>query len=292
KLRSSRENLSFHLQRVRESAEALSGYQLLEQSPRPVFRGRYRRADYFVEKHVLLSEPSLAIPFLLMVPDERGKHPALIYLHPAGKAVEAKIKGEIEWFVHQGLAVFAPDLSGVGETGSAGDAEAFLGVHIKRSVVGVRAAEIVGAVRYLKTRSDIDATHLTALARAGLGIPLLHAAIFDGSIKKVALIDTLASYESVVMSRFYNVPATDLVSGALTAYDLTDLAARIAPRPLLMVNLRDQLSTRMNSESISSQFSVVRSAYSQQAKSSALTIKDWDSSQSMEEVFSAWLKQE
>jgi len=292
KLRSSRRDLSAHLQRVRNNAEAISGYQLLEQSPRTIFRGRYRRADYFVEKQVLLSERSLAIPFLLMVPDGAGKHPALIYLHPAGKAVEAKIKGEMEWFVHQGLAVFAPDLSGVGETGSAGDAEAFLGVQTKRTVVGVRAAEIVGAVRYLKSRSDIDATHLTALARAGLGIPLLHAAVFDSSIRKVALIDTLASYESVVMSRFYNVPATDLVSGALTAYDLTDLAACVAPRPLLMLNLRDQLLTRVNSESIGSQLNIVRSAYSQQARSSALTIRHWEPSQSMEEVFSDWLKQE
>jgi dienelactone hydrolase len=292
KLRSSRGDLPTHLQRVRNTAEAISGYQLPEQSPRTIFRGRYRRSDYFVEKQVLLSERSLAIPFLLMVPDGAGKHPALIYLHPAGKAVEAKIKGEIEWFVHQGLAVFAPDLSGVGETGSAGDAEAFLGVQTKRTVVGVRAAEIVGAARYLNTRSDIDATHLMALARAGLGIPLLHAAVFDASIRKVALIDTLASYESVVMSRFYNVPATDLVSGALTAYDLTDLAACIAPRPLLMVNLRDQLLTRVNSESIGAQLNIVHSAYSQQARSSALTIRDWEPSQSMEEVFSDWLKQE
>jgi dienelactone hydrolase len=291
KLESSRKDLSAHLQRVRKAAEEISGYQLPKGSPHTVFRGRYQRKGYSVEKQVLLGEDSLPVPFLLMVPDGTGKHPSLIYLHPAGKTVEARVEGEIEWFVNQGFVILAPDLSGVGETGSVSDLEAFLGVQAKRTVVGVRAAEIVRAVRYLKTRSDVDVNHIAALARSGLNIPLLHAAVFDGSIQKIALVDPLVSYKSVAMNRFYNIPAADLVANALTAYDLPDLAACVAPRPLMLVNVRDQLLTRAKAELIGSQLNVVRAAYSEATAPSHLTIEDWESSQSMEEVFSAWLKE-
>ena len=155
----------------------------------------------------------------------------------------------------------------------------------------MRAAEIVRAVRYLNTRSDIDVNHIAALAKGGLTIPLLHATALDSSIRKIALIDPLVSYESVVMNRFYNVPSADLVANALTAYDLPDLAACVAPRPMMMVNVRDQLLTRASAELIHSQLNIVRAAYSAAQAPSSFTVKDWGPSQSMEEVFSDWLKE-
>ena len=289
KLQSSRKELSAHLQRVRTAAAEISGYRNPEKSPPTVFRGRYQREGYSIEKHVLLGEGSLPAPFLLLVPNQSTKHPGLIYLHPTGKSVEAKIKGEMEWFVNRGFAVLAPDLPGVGETGTVDDSVAFLGVQTKQSVVGLRATEIVRAVRYLKSRTDIDPDRIAAVARAGLNVPLLHAAAFESSIQKIALIDPLISYESVVMNRFYNVPSADIVSNALTAYDLPDLAACIAPRRMMMVNVRDQLLTRAPVDVVNTQLAIVRAAYA--AAPSSLTIKDWESSQSMEAVFSGWLKE-
>jgi dienelactone hydrolase len=291
KLESSRQSLPAHLQRVRKEAAEISGYQVHDEATESIFRGRYQRNGYSVEKHVLLDEGNFPVPFLLGVPDEATPHPALVYLHPAGKAVEARVKGEIEWFVERGMIVLAPDLAGVGETGTADDSAAFLGIQTKRSVVGIRAAEIVRAVRYLKTRRDVDANHVIALGRAGLTVPLLHAAAFETSIRKVILLDPLVSYEAVVSNRFYNVPSADMVSNALTAYDLPDLAAAIAPRPLMLINVRDQLLTRASAELIDAQLRVVRAAYTASGASSSLVIKEWAPSQSLEEVFSTWFKE-
>ena len=291
RLESSRKDLSAHLQKVRKAATEISGYRPPERSPEVIFRGRYQRKGYSVEKQVLLGEDSFPVPFLLMAPNRTGKHPALIYLHPAGKSIEARIEKEIEWFVNRGFVVLAPDLPGIGETGSVNDLEAFLGVQTRRSVVGMRSADIVRTVRYLHTRSDIDVNHIAALAKGGLNIPLLHATALDSSIRKIALIDPLVSYESVVMNRFYNVPSADLVANALTAYDLPDLAACVAPRPMMMVNVRDQLLTRASAELIHSQLNVVRAAYSAAEAPLSFTVKDWGPSQSMEEVFSNWLKE-
>jgi len=290
KLESSRQDLDTHLQKVKRQAALLSDYQPPRDSPEIVFRGRYRRKEYFVEKHILVAEGGLTVPFLVMVPEGATRQSALVYLHPAGKAVEARNNGEMEWFVERRFIVLAPDLSGVGEAGSVDDTVAFLGVLTGRSVVGIRSAEIAEIISYLKTRKDVDADSIGAVARAGLCIPLLHAAAFENSIRKVTLIEALISYEAVVSHRFYNLPSADIVSKALTAYDLPDLAACIAPRPLQLVNVRDQLQTRAPADLVTAQLGFVSTAYSAAGAPSSLIVREWDPPQSMEELFSSWLK--
>ena len=55
------------------------------------------------------------------------------------------------------------------------------------------------------------------------------------------MIDAPLSYTSIVLNRFYSVPFDCAVAGALTACDLPDLAACLAPRRLLYVSPVDQL---------------------------------------------------
>ena len=81
-------------------------------------------------------------------------------------------------------------------------------------------------------------------------VPLLHAAAFNDSIERIALIEPLLSFESVVMNRFYNTDFADTVANALSAYDLPDLAAALAPRPLLMAGIQDQLGAAAGREQI------------------------------------------
>ena len=89
-------------------------------------------------------------------------------------------------------------------------------------------------------------------------IPLLHAAAFNDSIGRIALIEPLVSFESVVMNRFYNTDFPDTVANALTAYDLPDLAAALAPRPLLVVGPQDQLGAPAGKDQVERELRVVR----------------------------------
>jgi hypothetical protein len=160
-----------------------------------------------------------------MAPDQAGKHPALIYLHPAGKSIEARIEKEIEWFVNHGFVVLAPDLPGIGETGSVDDLEAFLGVQTRRSVVGMRAAEIVRAARYLNTAVTSMSITSRRWQRAAQH-PSAHATALDSSFRNRLNRPLLRCGDEQVLQR----PVADLVP-MLTVYDLPDLAARVAPRP-------------------------------------------------------------
>ncbi len=268
--------LDRHLQEVLGAAEEISGYLAPVEAQAPIFRGRYQRDGYVVEKWVIPGEGNLILPLLLMVPDQGDTHPALIYLHPEGKAAEAAAGGQIEQWVRQGYAVLAPDLSGTGELGGVTHATAFLGVQIGRSVAAIRAADIVRCAHFLNARPDLETCQLAVVARGQTTIPALHAAAFDDSLRRLILVEPLISFQEVVMNRFYAVSAGDVVANALTAYDLPDLAASLAPRPLTLVDFRDQQGEPAAADLVDRQWRVVRRAYQQAEAESQLTIQQAD----------------
>jgi cephalosporin-C deacetylase-like acetyl esterase len=280
------EDLSKHLREATRAAKEISGYLAPAEDSVPVFRGRYQRNGYAVEQYVIPGEGNLILPLLLMVPEQGDQHPALIYLHPEGKAAEAAGGGEIERWVQQGYAVLAPDLSGIGELGRVTNSIAFLGVQIGRSVSAIRAADIVRCAGFLADRPDMDTSQLAVIARGTTTIPALHAAAFDDSLRRLILVEPLVSFQQVVMNRFYSVTAGDVVANALTAYDLPDLAASLAPRPLALVNFRDQQWEPAAAELVEEQWQVVRQAYQQADAEAQLVICQDDRSVNLHELLS------
>jgi hypothetical protein len=197
--------------------------------------------------------------------------------------------GEIEALVRLGYAVLSPDLSATGELGEAGDAVTFLGVVTGRSLPGIRAADIVRMVRFLQTQADIDARQVAAVSLRGMATPLLHAAAWEQGIGKMALIEPFVSFSSVARHRYYQVSFADLVPNAMTAYDLADLEASLAPRPLLIVNPADHLMKPASSVVIDREFDVVRKAYA--SKGAAAAIQQWKRPEEIRELLKIWLKE-
>jgi hypothetical protein len=226
-----------------DKARELSGYREPAEFSEPVLTGRIQRDGYSIEKYFLKGEGDYVIPYLLMVP-EKPADKTILYLHPSGKAAEASVGGEMEWFVRNGYHVLAPDVPGIGELG-AGDfkGDAFIGgvshniwytsMLIRRSIVGIQAGDITRLVQVLKT--DHHQNEIYGVARKEMTPLLLHAAAFNPDIQRVALIDHLNSYRSLVTNRFYHSPfITAAVPGALKSYDLQDLAYSLGSRKLLI----------------------------------------------------------
>lgn len=197
--------------------------------------------------------------------------------------------GDIEQIVKRGYAVLAPDLSGTGELGRATDSIAFLGVQTGRTIVGIRAEEIIRCVRFLKGHQDVAGDGVCALAFGELGIPLLHAAVLDDSITKVALIEPLVSFQSVVNSCFYSLDPGSLIGNVLTAYDLPDLAACLVPRGLLMVNPVDGQGKPATTELATESSGIVHRAYSVQEAAKKVLIRTGVSGSPITDVFIPWL---
>jgi hypothetical protein len=238
---------------VTAAARRLSGYHD-PGAPDGValFMGRYDRPGYVIERYILHGEGGYPIPLLLLKPDDGRPHPAVLYLDPAGKAAHAAPGGELEWLVRQGYAVAAPDLLGDGEMGPGdfkGDSYHFAdrgddrygfwfgAVSAGRSIAGIQAADLVRVARWLGTRADVSGAAPKGIARGELGSVLLHAAAFEPAISGVALIGGLDSYDDLVHTRDYRTRfIPEAVPEMLTAYDLPDLEAALAPRPVLLLN--------------------------------------------------------
>ncbi len=259
-LNQSREDISAHLGKVKVKAKELSGFlQPTFSSGNPFFNGRYQRDGYSVGKYAIEGEGKYVIPLLLFVPELiKGKYPAIIYLHPDGKAAEAGPGGEIEKLVKKGYVVAAVDVLGIGEvknTATREGADDYTGVLIGRSTPGIQAGDIVRVVNYLKHLDIID-TEIGAIGIDEMCIPLLHAAAFEPMINNLTLIGSPVSYRSIVMNDLYKIGLVynddgywhpweiDFswgVAGVLTAYDLPDLIGCLAPRRVVLSGLKNQL---------------------------------------------------
>ncbi len=193
----------------------------------------------------------MLIPYLLMMTPHKPNNKVILYLHPSGKAAEASAGGEMEWFVKNGFVVLAPDLIGTGEMGlSDFQGDAFIdgkshniwysAMLIGRSLVGIQVGDVARLLRMLKKTNET--TEIYGVARGEMTPVLIHAAAFDPTIERVALVEPLSSYRSMVMNRFYNSGFIyGTVPGSLRAYDLPDLLASLAPRKLLLAGITDSL---------------------------------------------------
>ena len=262
----SRINMNAHLAHVRQKAIGLSGYKAPSDEVKTIFSGRYKRDGYSVEKHIIESEGNCIIPVLLFVPDGNKKFPAVIYLHPDGKASQSAVGGEIEQLVREGFMVAAPDLLGMGETRNTFRTDRplkyeYIAMHVGRSLVGIQAGDLVRVVNYLRSRDDVEMETIGAVSIGEMGPALIHAAAFDKSIRNIVLIGSPLSYKSIVMNQYYNISFSCAVAGALKAYDLPDLVACLAPGKTVLAELKDQMLNPAPVEIIEQELGFPRKVY-------------------------------
>lgn len=284
-LDSSRRDPETHLPAAVRSARSLSGYRAPAEEGTLLFTGRHQRSGYAIEKYALDREGRYPIPFLLAVPSGDGPHPGLLYLHPDGKKAEAGPGDTIERLVQQGYAVLAPDLAGRGEIGPTqlrGDSHIegasynqwFASVLTGRSIVGVRARDLVRLTTLLRQRPGVTEGPVTAVARGQTSPALLHAAAFDDRIGRTAFLEPLLSYSSLAVHEQYDpqfIPVS--VAGALTSYDLPDLLASLAPRPVLVTRPLDHRGRPAGAEAVEVAYEGARRVYEEQGREGSLQVE-------------------
>jgi cephalosporin-C deacetylase-like acetyl esterase len=267
-LQKSRQDIPAHLISVLRAARTLSGFRPPDHRETGAFlNGRYRRQGYTVAKYALPGEGDYAVPFLLFTPDAAPEsagrtvpRPAVVYLHPDGKAAQAQADGEIGRLVSSGHVVAAVDVLGIGETRNTASrelADGYTAVLTGRSIPGIQAGDILRVVNYLVRLPEVDPRRTGIVAIGKMGIPALHAAAFDTSIRHLVLCEMPISYRSIAANRHYKIGLiprenggywhpydleyTWAVPGVLTAYDLPDLIGSLAPRKVALLRPLDQM---------------------------------------------------
>ena len=185
--------------------------------------------------------------------------PAIVLLDDRGKAAAGGPDGLAVHLARAGALTLSVDLRGWGETawierrfGWRQDRRAPLGADNMLSYVGYltgtssvaqRVQDALGALRYLRTRPDVDPARLYLAGRGGGAVVALHAAAAAGGadpgLSGVLLDAALATYRSAVDAERCRQPVADFLPGALLEYDLPDLAAALAPADVLVLDPQD-----------------------------------------------------
>jgi dienelactone hydrolase len=219
---------------------------------------RIDRGAYFLEKIVYHSEPEIYVPSVFLLPKGQEKRPAVLFVNEDGKAEPRMIESFLEPLVRAGLAVLSIDPRGMGETDPEAprsskpadfkrlvhDAESGFfhdAIRVGKTVPGMRAHDVTAGVSYLAARPEIDASRISAIGHGAGGLIVLFAAAFDDRVRSVAVTGSLISYSAIAESDLYTHRFGSFGPGFLRGFDLPDVAALIAPRPLLIQNPVDAL---------------------------------------------------
>ncbi len=208
--------------------------------------GTLERDGYRIEKLTYESEPGILIPALIYVPaSSGGKSPAVICADGNGKQACA---GVADWLVHRGNIVMSLDARGMGETRPVLDEHDYFfryfadhdnaeaAILLGETLVGSRAADIARGIDLLAARPDVDPGRISGFGRNTAAVAMLHAAALDPRISKLALQEMLLSYDAIVTHRIHRQMFEQIVPSALKYYDLPDLAASLALRPVSLID--------------------------------------------------------
>lgn len=208
--------------------------------------GVLARSGYSIEKLVYESEPGVRIPALLYKP-QAGSNKGVLFAGGAGKAAA---HAEVESLVKAGLTVLSIDVRGLGETRQADDRNgsdwprffgnyepAMTALLSGKTLVGMRALDISRGADILERHAG----EITGIGTEAAAVAMLHAAVLDGRIRKLGLEGMLLSYDAVANQRVNRGVFEQVVRGVLKYYDLPDLAALAAPRPVRVANALDPM---------------------------------------------------
>jgi cephalosporin-C deacetylase-like acetyl esterase len=203
---------------------------------------RLSRDGYTIDRLALTTEPGMTIPVLLFRPETpQGDQPVVVYVG-ADRSLAAP-GGPIETLVRSGRVVAFIEPRGMGETrpttpGTSGyghgpfgddEREAFLGIHLARPLLGQRVFDVLQAL------NAIDPDGRFRLIGIGNGGPIvLHAAALRDDVTEVELNGSILSWADVAATPITQGQLASVVPCVLESYDLPDLAAALAPRPLTL----------------------------------------------------------
>lgn len=208
----------------------------------------WNRTGYRADLISLPLPGKVALTGTLLVPTGAGPHRAVIVSDARPKEVVAAPGGDADALARQGFLVLALQPRGTREKPASaassyvGDFDlAFHAYLVSKSLVGLRAEDVIHAVDFLLARQDVQRDGLAAIGYGAAGVYVLHAAALDRRIARVMTHQSPALLRLGVDRPIHRHIYEVAVPAMLTAYDLDDLIRGIAPRPVTIINPVDLL---------------------------------------------------
>jgi len=247
--------------------------------------------DGYIRQRVEIStEPGVIMPLYVLIPTAAsGPFPAVLAPHghsSGGKyaVVNERVNDAVTktiddhnydygvQFVRAGFIVFAPDARGFGErqevTASRSGILASscreinnMAYPLGQTVTGMWAWDLHRLIDYVETRDDADATRLGCAGLSGGGLQTLWATALDDRIRAAVISGYLYGYKESLLDLHGNC-SCNYVPRLYEYADMGDIAALIAPRPLLVeTGDEDPLNGASGLDNVYSQVEMARSTY-------------------------------
>ena len=223
---------------------------LPERTPlKPEITGKIEHDDFTVEKLHFQSRPGLYVTGNLYVPkDLQGRAPTILYVCGHSRQVKdgvsfgnkAGYQHHGAWFARNGYVCLTIDTLQLGE---------IPGIHhglhrenmwwwYSRGYIsaGVEAWNCIRALDYLETRPEVDAERIGVTGRSGGGAYSWWIAALDDRIKVAVPVAGITSLQNHVVDDCIEGHCDCMYMVNTYGWDFAQLAALVAPRPLLIAN--------------------------------------------------------
>jgi cephalosporin-C deacetylase-like acetyl esterase len=257
------------------SAEVPLNLQTLERTEVEGFRAERLSFD---------TARGLSVSALLVTPaSATAPTRAALYVNQAGKAARGKPQADAIEVARQGYAVLALDVSGTGElaqktTGYADqwfgqERIAWLALMTGRPLVSLQIRDILRGIDVLEARGFQAAAGVLGVGRGLVSVALLHAAALDARVGRLILEDMPCSYAAIAKAPIHRKIFEVVIPGVLGEYDLPDLVASIAPRPVTLLNLRSPTGANMLRRDQTAEYGYAAETYQASGHAKALEIR-------------------
>ena len=251
--------------------------------------------DGYVRERVLIqTEPGVIMPVYVFLPGDLvpgQRRPTVIAPHghssggkyaPAGRRDIPVLLDTIDvhnydygvQFVRQGLVAFCPDARGFGERrewplqgggelllSSSCEVLNHMAMPLGQTVTGMWAWDLMRLADYAGTRPECDADRLGCAGLSGGGLQTLWFSALDDRVKCAVISGYFYGFKDSLL-KLGNNCSCNYVPGLWEAADVGDIAALIAPRPLLIeTGSRDSLNGERGLVNVAEQLAITQQAY-------------------------------
>ena len=242
--------------------EEVIRYRPSDQALAPQRETTSPRKGYQIEKVEFLSEPGIYISAWVYQPDSGVKdHTAILYVSDVWRESDRMEFGLLEELALRGRRVVAVDVRGIGasepphpgdengEFGQVDNAEctmAYMAWEMNEDLFGMRVLDVVRSVDYVLSRPDVDRTGVHLIGSGTGALWSLYAAALDARVKAVVVHGGLLSYRALTSVNRYYTESTVFVRDVLTRFDLPQVAAAVAERPLTIIAPRGPMNQEVD----------------------------------------------
>jgi dienelactone hydrolase len=202
---------------------------------------------------------------------ERARRKAMVYVDERGKTAATAVGGDVEQLAQLGYTVLALDPPSSGETSSKWDDYSgawfgqekltWLALMVGKPLVGIGMNDILRGVDVLRDRGLLYDGQCLGFGKGSAAVSLLHAAVLDDRISGLTIEGGLLSYAAVARTPLHRRIFETVIPGVLGKYDLPDLVASLAPRPVWLINLRSPLGIPVFLRDAEAEYAYAQTAY-------------------------------